>query len=202
MADIRTSDPSPNPSQNSTPGTCPAISFTTPRRRDRAVEEPQWINDFLSRAAIGVLATRGPHGPSLNPNLFVYDAPNRVLYLHTAKKGHTRTQLEQQPRVAFSVSEMGRLLPSDAAVNFSVEYASVIAEGTARIIDDADDAERALKLFMEKYAPQFEYGTDYRGVSGQDLARTTVIEVRIESWSAKRKSSDAEDAYPYSPPVL
>ncbi|MEO1084179.1 MAG: pyridoxamine 5'-phosphate oxidase family protein [Acidobacteriota bacterium] len=179
--------------------TSPEISFTEPRRRDRGVGDPTWIGELLHRVAVGVLATSWDGRPSLNPNLFVYDGPRRAIYLHTAKTGRTRDDLEKNPRVAFTVAEMGRLLPSDAAVNFSVEYASVVLEGVGRIVEDAGDAERALRLFMAKYAPDFEYGKDYRGVSARDLARTTVIEVRIDGWSGKQKTSEAVDAYAYSP---
>ncbi|MEM1177669.1 MAG: pyridoxamine 5'-phosphate oxidase family protein [Acidobacteriota bacterium] len=194
MAEIRC----PHANADSIPG--PDIHYVAPRRRDRGVEDSGWIESLLGRAAVGVLATvGGEYRPSLNPNLFVYDPDVQRLYLHTAKKGRTRDDLEKNPRVAFTVSEMGRLLPSDAAVNFSVEYASVILEGTGHLVEDKAEAERALRLFMAKYAPQFTYGEDYRGVSDRDLARTSVIEVRIESWSGKHKTSDAEDGYEFSP---
>ena len=177
----------------------PEIAFNQPRRRDRAMAEEGWIEALLRRAPVGTLATAGERGPALNPNLFVYDGEERVLYLHTAKKGQTRSNLERTPRVAFSVAEMGRLLPAEHAVNFSVEFASVIAEGRATVVDEQAEARRALALFMEKYAPHLEMGTDYGGIRSKDLARTSVLKVEIESWSGKGKTSDAADAYDYEP---
>ena len=175
------------------------IAFNQPRRRDRGIDDDGWIEDLLQRVAVGTLATTGERGPALNPNLFVYDSDQRVLYLHTAKKGRTRSNLERHPRVAFSVAEMGRLLPAEHAVNFSVEFASVIVEGRAVVVDEEVEARRALALFMEKYAPHLEMGKDYGGIRPKDLARTSVIKVEIGSWSGKGKSSDAADAYDYAP---
>lgn len=172
------------------------ICYQQPRRKDRAQDEA-WIRELLTRAPIGVLATSGNNGPALNPNLFVFDPSRDAIYLHTAKTGHTRANVEDRPRVAFCVAEMGRLLPSDAAVHFSVEYASVVLTGTSTVVEDADEASGALDLLMRKYAPQFEPGRDYRSVEGKDLARTSVFRIDIESWTGKGKTSEAADAYHY-----
>ncbi|MEM8997089.1 MAG: pyridoxamine 5'-phosphate oxidase family protein, partial [Acidobacteriota bacterium] len=82
------------------------IPFTEPRRRDRGVDDPAWIAELLGRVAVGVLATSCDGRPSLNPNLFVYDPGRRAIYLHTARTGRTRDDLEKNPRVAFTVAEM------------------------------------------------------------------------------------------------
>lgn len=176
-----------------------AVPFQQPRRRDRAQPEEAWIHAFLSRAPLGTLATQGEDGPDLNPNLFIFDPERLALYLHTAQTGRTRENIEARPRVAFSVAEMGRLLPAEAAVHFSVEYASVIVHGQARVLEDPAEATHALELFMAKYAPHLERGRDYEGIRAKDLARTCVFRVDIQSWSAKGKTSDAADAYAYSP---
>ena len=173
------------------------IAFHMPRRRDRAVQDELWITELLNNAPIGVLATSGESGPALNPNLFAFDAEQNRIYLHTAKTGQTRDNVEKRPRVSFCVAEMGRLLPADAAVHFSVEYASVVLEGRAAVVEDADEATRALDLLMRKYAPQFEPGHHYRGIEAKDLARTTVFRIDIERWTGKAKTSDASDAYAY-----
>lgn len=181
--------------------TCPEnIRFEKPRRKDRAIDDEAWIRAMLERAPLGTLATIDEGGPALNPNLFVFDPEARAIYLHTAKSGNTRTNVESRQRVAFCVSEMGRLLPADAAVHFSVEYASVIARGLASVVDDEAEAARALDLLMRKYAPHLEPGEHYRGVEAKDLARTSVYRVEIESWSAKGKVSNAPDAYAYRAP--
>ena len=172
-------------------------TYQEPRRRDRGVEDTDWIRDLLTRAPVGAMATADAEGPTLVPNLFVFDPSKDVIYLHSARKGETRTQLDGCPQAAFCVAEMGRLLPAPAAVNFSVEYASVVLKGTSSVVEDEEEASYALDLFMRKYAPQFEPGKDYRPTEAKDLARTSVFRIDIESWSAKGKTSQAEDAYDY-----
>jgi len=174
------------------------IPFVQPRRRDRAIEDRTWIRDLLTRSPVGNLATVGPDGPSINPNLFVLDPEADVIYLHTARRGRTRTNVESRNSVAFCVSEMGRLLPAESAMEFSAEFSSVILEGTSRVIEDPTEASRALDLLMHKYAPHLEPGRDYRGVSSSDLSKTTVFRVDVERWTGKGKTSDASDAYEYS----
>jgi len=113
--------------------------FVRLRRQDKAVEDEAWIQALLERAPVGVLAMVAGGQPFLNINLFVYDPPAHALYFHTAGEGRTRTNIERDPRVCFCVSEMGRLLPADTALEFSVEYASVIVFGRVRILRLPDE---------------------------------------------------------------
>ena len=173
------------------------IAYKPMRRKDRAVEERNWIHHMLLVAPLGTLGTVGPDGPNLNPNLFAFDPESESVYLHTAKTGQSRRNVERDARVAFAVSEMGNLLPADSAVEYSVEFASVILEGRMSIIEDPIEARRALMLLMRKYAPQFEPNRDYREISDHDLSRTSVFRIDIDRWSGKGQSVDAPDAYSY-----
>jgi nitroimidazol reductase NimA-like FMN-containing flavoprotein (pyridoxamine 5'-phosphate oxidase superfamily) len=157
------------------------------RRSDRAVEDEAWLRALLRRAPVGVLATVAGDQPFINSNLFVYDEAAHAIYMHTAPVGRTRYNVGGNPRVCFSVSEMGRLLPADTAMNFSVEYAGVTVFGSATIIDDQDEATRALQLLLDKYFPHLRPGQDYRPITADELARTAVYRIQIEQWSGKKK---------------
>ncbi|NOX62751.1 MAG: pyridoxamine 5'-phosphate oxidase family protein [Chloroflexi bacterium] len=162
-------------------------SYTQVRRRDRAVNDETWIENLLTRAAVGVLATALDDQPFLNTNLFVYHPQRRAIYFHTAKRGRTRTNIEQNPRVCFTVFEMGRLLPADVALDFSVEYASVVAFGRVRVIEEESEAIEALQMLLDKYFPHLQPGVDYRPPIPEELERTAVYRMDIEEWSGKRK---------------
>ena len=110
------------------------------RRSDREVTDKAWLRAFLHRAPAGYLATVDGDQPFINVNLFVYDAERHAIYLHTARKGRTRANLETAPKTCFTVSEMGRLLPADVALEFSVEYQSVTMFGRTEIITREDEA--------------------------------------------------------------
>jgi nitroimidazol reductase NimA-like FMN-containing flavoprotein (pyridoxamine 5'-phosphate oxidase superfamily) len=162
------------------------------RRKDRAVTDEGWIRDFLCRAPFGTLATVRDGRPFVNMNIFVYDPAAHALYLHTAKAGRTRSNVEADERVCFGVGEMGRLLPAPTAMHFSVEYAGVVVFGRARVVEDEAEATRALQQLLDKYAPHLRPGRDYRPIQPEELAVTSVYRIDIDAWSGKQKVAPAD----------
>ncbi|MBX0326141.1 pyridoxamine 5'-phosphate oxidase family protein [Oscillochloris sp. ZM17-4] len=172
------------------------------KRKDRAVDDDAWIADLLARAPIGYLATVADGQPFINSNLFVYDPTRGAIYMHTARYGRTRANLDVAERVCLSVSEMGRLLPAEVALEFSVEYSGVAVFGSARVIDDPEEATHGLQILLDKYFPHLRPGEHYRPIIAEELARTSVYRIDIEEWSGKRKAV-ADDfpgafRYPYA----
>lgn len=162
------------------------------RRRDRAVTDEEWVRAFLRSGAWGALASQAEGQPFINTNLYVYDEGAHAIYLHTAHAGRTRSNLEGGGRVCFSVSEMGRILPSEIALEFSVEYAGVTVFGWGGVVDDDAEKVRALELLLDKYAPHLRPDRDYRPANQAELDRTSVYRIDIESWSAKRNVKPAD----------
>lgn len=173
---------------------------TNIRRRDRVVNDETWIRDFLKTAPVGVLATNYEGQPFINSNIFAFDAANEVIYLHTARVGRTRSNAESgESGVAacFHIMQMGRLLPAKRALEFSTEYAGVMAFGTLSVIEDPEQAKRGLQAIMDKYAPHLKPEQDYEPATLDDLKRTSVYQFDIESVSGKRKvvAEDFSGAY-------
>ena len=168
------------------------------KRKDRAMEDENWIKDFLHRAPFGALATVHDGQPFINTNIFAFDEDNKCIYIHTARAGRTQANVDAHQKVSFSISEMGRFLPASEALEFSVEYAGVLVFGNAKLVD-GEDATHGLKLIMAKYAPHLEYGKDYSGVTEADLKRTGVFKIDITAWSGKQKkvADDFTGAYLY-----
>ncbi len=162
------------------------------RRADRAEEDEVWIRALLHRAPVGALATVYEGQPFINSNLFVYDEAANVIYMHTARVGRTRANIEGDERVCFSVSEMGRLLPADTALEFSVEYSGVVVFGRASVMGDQAEARRALQILLDKYFAHLKPGQDYRPITDEELARTSVYRITIEQWSGKKKAVAAD----------
>ena len=162
------------------------------RRRDRAVEDEAWIRAMLHRVPVGALATLHNGQAFINSNLFVYDEEEHCIYMHTARVGRTQANIVQERAVCFSISEMGRLLPADEALHFSVEFAGVTVFGTATIIDEQEEAGYALQRLLDKYAPHLRPGRDYRPIVPEELARTAVFRIAIEAWSGKKKQVEPD----------
>lgn len=164
------------------------LPVTQSRRIDRAIDDDAWIADMLRRAPYAALATVHDGQPFVNTNLFVYNEGEHAIYLHTARVGRTRANVEGEERVCLSVSEMGRLLPAERSFEFSVEYAGVAVFGRVSMVKDPAEAERCLQLLCDKYFPHLKPGEDYRTPTLAELKRTSVYRIDIKSWSGKRKA--------------
>lgn len=165
------------------------------RRRDRAVTDEAWIRTFLETAPFGALATVHEGRPFINSNLFVYEEEAHAIYFHTARVGRTQANVDAQEGgadVCFSAFTMGRMLPAKQALEFSVEYAGVTVFGKGHIVTEEAEANRVLQLLMDKYAPHLKPGEDYEPINAQELKRTAVFKVDIETWSAKKKEVEAD----------
>ena len=182
--------------------TADAAAWAEVRRRDRAVDYEGWIKDFLRRAPSGTLATVHDGQPFVNMNLFVYAEDEHAIYLHTARSGRTRANIEAVERVCFGVNTMGRLLPSARAKEFSVEYAGVVVFGRCEVVADEADSRHGLQLLLDKYFPHLRPDRDYRAITAEELAVTTVYRIRIDAWSGKQKVApdDFPGAFHYGAP--
>ncbi len=177
-------------------------SRTQLRRRDRG-QTDAWIRDFAKAAPYGFLAMVDEAGqPFLNSNLFVYDEDRHCIYLHTHRTGRTKDNLSVPQQVVFSAASMGRLLPAPEALEFSVEYSGFTAFGKGSIVEDPEEARVALQMLLDKYAPHLKPGVDYRPTTDQELARTAVYGIDIETWSGKQKEESPDFPGAYQLPVL
>jgi len=165
--------------------------LTRPRRTDRALEDDSRLEALLHRLAVGFIALSDDGQPYINPNLFWYDGATRRVYFHTAAAGRTRQLVERNPRVCFSTAEIGQLLPADTALEFSTEYASVVAFGRVRLLTDEDEQRYGLQGLLDKYFPDLRPGVHYRPIIEEELQRTSVYAIEIEAWSGKQKPNPA-----------
>ena len=171
------------------------------RRKDRAIEEEQWIKSFLQQAPFATIAMVSNGIPMVNSNIFYYDEAAHAIYFHTAKEGRTRSNIEKDQTICFSISEMGRLLPAERALNFSVEYSGVTVFGKCSIVEHPEKAKAILQMICDKYFPHLEPGEDYETPSPDELNRTTTFKIAIEKWSGKQKKveEDFPGAFFYEP---
>jgi len=155
-------------------------------RRPDYARDDAWIREFLAQAEVGHIATRWDDQPFVTPILFWYDAQRHEIYFHTNITGRLRANIERNEKVCFEASRMGRLLPANTALEFGLQYESAVAFGRGRLLDDAEEAGRALYRLIEKYFPGMKPGVEYRPITDQELKRTAVYAIAIESWSGKR----------------
>lgn len=177
------------------------VTLASAQRRPEHVQDETWIREFLNRAQIGHIATRWKEQPFINPTTFWYDAEHHEIVFHSNIVGRVRANSERYPEVCFEASEFGRLLPSNVALEFSIQYESVIAFGRIRILEDLAEKQRALYGLIGKYFPRMTAGQEYRPITDKELKRTSVYAISIESWSGKRNWKERADQSDEWPPL-
>jgi nitroimidazol reductase NimA-like FMN-containing flavoprotein (pyridoxamine 5'-phosphate oxidase superfamily) len=166
------------------------ISINAQRKPERAREDA-WIRAFLHRARFGHVATCRDEQPFITSMLFWYDEVNNaIIFHHSRALGRLRTNLDRNNRVCFETFEAGNLLPSNVALEFSIQYASVVAFGNAQLVEDEVEKRAALNSLLMKYFPELSPGEDYRPITEKELAATNVYAIVIESWSGKENWPD------------
>lgn len=177
----------------------PAVTPPSLARRPELAMDAAHITAFLGRARLGHIATAWDGQPFINPTTFWYDISQHRLIFHSNLVGRMRANADHDGRACFSASEFGRLLPSNVALEFSIQYESVIAFGVVRVLTDSDDQRLALAGLLSKYFPDFSAGREYRPITDQELKRTSVYALDIEQWSGKRnwpERADQSDEWP------
>jgi uncharacterized protein len=168
------------------------------RCKEMAVIDEDWIKALLRSGAFGTIATSAGEQPFLNTHNYVYDETQNCLYFHRNPVGRTSANLERNPRVCYQVVEMGRMYGGSRALDFGVEYRSVVIFGIAHRVDP-EEAAYALQLLMQKYASHLKFGVDYQAFEPQCPKAAAVYRVDIERWSGKKKEvpADHPGAYDY-----
>ncbi|MBE7551147.1 MAG: pyridoxamine 5'-phosphate oxidase family protein [Anaerolineales bacterium] len=178
-----------------------SVTPANAQRRPEHAQDDVWIRAFLRRAQIGHIATRWDEQPFINPTTFWYDPDRHEIIFHSNIVGRVRANSERHEQVCFEVSEFGRLLPSNVALEFSIQYESVIAFGRIRVLQEAEEKRRALYGLIGKYFSTMAAGREYRPITDKELKRTSVYAIAIDSWSGKRNWAERADQSDEWPPL-
>lgn len=171
----------------------PQVTPPNAQRRPEHARDDEWIREFIGRARVAHIATHWEDQPFITPTLFWYDAERHAIFFHSNVVGRVRANSERYPEVCFETSEFGRLLPSNVALEFSIQYQSVVAFGRIRALDDFEEKRRALYGMIGKYFATMRAGEQYRPITDQELKRTSVYMIAISSWSGKRNWAERAD---------
>jgi len=149
---------------------------------------------------VGHVATRWGEQPFITPTTFLYDPERHEIYFHSNIMGRLRANIESHPQVCFEACHAGKLLPSNVALEFSIQYESAIVFGLARLLLEEADKRRALYGLISKYFPDLSAGEHYRPITVQELKHTAVYALTVTQWSGKRNWCDeAEQSPDWSP---
>jgi nitroimidazol reductase NimA-like FMN-containing flavoprotein (pyridoxamine 5'-phosphate oxidase superfamily) len=166
---------------------------TTGQRLPEYARDDEWVRAFLHTAQVGHIATLWSDQPFVTPTTFWFDEANQRIIFHSNLTGRVRANAEHNPKVCLEASEMGRLLPSNVALEFSLQYRCVLVFGTVHVLEADEEKRAALNGLLEKYFPKMKAGREYRPITDKELKRTSVYEIKIESWSGKENWNERAD---------
>jgi len=170
------------------------VSPTAFQRLPEYQRDDEWIRAFLREAKVGHIASARQDGqPFLNPTTFWFDEAKHQIIFHSNVAGRIRSNIESNSRVCFEASELGKMLPANVALEFSLQFRSVIVFGNARLVSDPQEARRVMYSLIHKYFPTLTAGKEFREITDKELKRTSVYAIEIEEWSGKENWKDRAD---------
>jgi nitroimidazol reductase NimA-like FMN-containing flavoprotein (pyridoxamine 5'-phosphate oxidase superfamily) len=168
-------------------------SPTAFQRRPHLTKDDDWIRAFLKEAKIGHIASSVDGQPFINPTMFWLDEDNHQIVFHSNVAGRVRSNIESNPKVSLEASELGRFLPSNVALEFSLQFRSVVVFGVARLVTDSTEARCLLYGLIGKYFPKMTAGKEYREITDKELRATSIYAIQVESWSGKENWAERAD---------
>lgn len=147
-------------------------------RRSRQLLSQQDCEMILKENTSGVLSVYGEDGyPYGVPLSYVY--ADGKLYFHSAKDGHKIDAVRNNNKVSFTVIAQDNIV----AEEYTTYFQSVIAFGTARILEQDDEKRAAIEQLAEKYMPDLKEGRLQE--IEKEFHRLCMIEVTIDSLTGK-----------------
>ena len=172
-----------------------ATARTTPTRyRERARYDRETVHGILDEALIChvgyVHADRQVVLPTLHVRL------GETLYLHGSTGSGPMVTAAGSPDglpVCVTVTLVDGVVLARSAMHHSLEYRSVVAMGSARLVTDPDEKLRALAAVLDHVAPG--RSADSRPPNPRELAATALLALDLVEVSAKvRTGGPVDDA--------
>jgi len=152
------------------------------RNHTQEITDRVAIDDIIRRCPACHLGLSDEGQPYVVPLCFGYDG--KVLTFHGASKGFKLDILRKNPKVCIEFSLMKGVTEAAQACAWGMEYESVIANGTARFVEDLEEKREALNQLMAHYAdPKRTFS-----FPNMMLKHMVVFKVPIETITGKRSS--------------
>ena len=152
-------------------------------RREREVTDKEEILGILDRAKIVHVGMIDKGRPYIVPMNYGYRMENGVLtlYLHGAKSGRKLDILRVNPNVFVEIDTDVVPFEGITACHYGIGYASIMGEGVAELVEDAEGKKEALSILMKT-----QTGKDFT-FTDRMVSVVTVIKIRVADYTAKKR---------------
>lgn len=120
------------------------------RRKDREVTEIKQLLEIIDCCKVCRIAMQDNDGLYIVPLNFGYEYKDKALtlYFHSAKEGRKISAIAENSSVCFEMDCEHRLIEADEACEYAYSFKSIIGNGSAKIVDEAEEKKKALSLLM------------------------------------------------------
>ena len=180
----------------------PSYSIDTRNRvrrvPQRGAYDHETVHALLDAAMLAHIAYVIDGQPYCTPTFYWRDG-NRVFW-HGSALSRMLQHQAGGVAVCVTVTQLDSLVLARSPFHHSADYRSVMAFGTAHLVDDPDRKEQALVAMVDRFFA--DRTASLRPSTRQELGITSVIEMEIEQASAKvREAGIVDDEVDYELPI-
>jgi len=157
--------------------------------RENAAYDKESVYGVLDAGLVAHVAFVQDDSPVVVP--MIYGRVDDTIYLHGARKARVIKLLEKTSRACLNVTLLDGIVLARSAFNSSMQYRSVTLFGAPQIITGNDEKLRAMRVISEHSMPG--RWDELRDSHEREVKMTGVIQLNIESASAKISAAGAED---------
>lgn len=151
------------------------------RRKDREITDFNEIIGIIKQCDVCRIVLHDEDYPYIVPMNFGLDVQGQQVYFyfHAAMQGKKLDLIQKDNHVTFEMDCQHQLVFDENRGNCTMEYASIIGQGTIEIVS-SEEKYNGLKILMRHYhAEDFKFNKDMMKV-------TTVLKLTVENMTGKR----------------
>lgn len=168
------------------------------RRHDRGFYDHATVHRILDASMLCHVSYVIDGQPYCTPTFFWREG--NVLYWHGSSASRMLRNQSEGERVCLTVAHLDSLVLARCGFNHSADYRAVMAFGTAYLVTDSAEKERALVAMVDRFFP--DRTASLRQSTAQEIKATSVVAMEIEQASAKIRSKGvADDDEDYELPI-
>lgn len=151
------------------------------RRKDREITDFNEIIGIIKQCDVCRIVLHDEDYPYIVPMNFGLDVQGQQVYFyfHAAMQGKKLDLIQKDNHVTFEMDCQHQLVFDENRGNCTMEYASIIGQGTIEIVS-SEEKYNGLKILMRHYhAEDFKFNKDMMKV-------TTVLKLTVKNMTGKR----------------
>lgn len=153
------------------------------RRREREVTDREEIRKILDEGKylhLGLCDEEQPYVVPMNYG-YIYDEGKLTFYVHGATEGYKYELIKKNSNIAFALECGVMPFSGKVACQYGMVYSSVMGKGTAHLVTDVQEKEKALTVLMKT-----QTGKDFE-FDEKLVSIVNVIRIDVTEFHAKRR---------------